>query len=357
MTRQTKLALIGAGRWGQRILRAVRHLDGAHLEFVCDTDPAVVNELRRAGVPVTSNVADVLGGSAVEGVLIATPSASHVELARAALDHFKHVLVEKPLAFRSCDAEGLCALARRNDRALMVGHIVQYQPTLRALLQTIRRGELGAIRQSVSIRRSIPGGPDPAWWALGPHDVSIACSVHGAEPIAASALETKERRLFATRLDFADRSRAFILSQIEAHSKSRRLAVEGTFALAASDELRSADRLEIYAPRRDALHAVVAPELEAESTALLARIGFPALRTAETSKTEHCRLVASDEEPLLLELRTFLGAMRGAADVPSDGREAVRVTRVLEAAQCSADRGGALVKLASPAVEALANWA
>jgi UDP-2-acetamido-3-amino-2,3-dideoxy-glucuronate N-acetyltransferase len=77
----------------------------------------------------------------IEAVVIATPARTHYALAREALEAGKHVLVEKPLAMDSRQAEALIALADERRRVLMVGHIFEYHPAVRKIKSLIDEGD------------------------------------------------------------------------------------------------------------------------------------------------------------------------------------------------------------------------
>ena len=92
----------------------------------------------------------------IDGVAIAAPAALHARLAREALAAGKHVFVEKPLALTVAEAEQVTELAERQDRRLMVGHLLQYHPALIRLRELVREGALGRL-QHIYSNRSISG--------------------------------------------------------------------------------------------------------------------------------------------------------------------------------------------------------
>ncbi len=86
--------------------------------------------------------------SEVEIVVIITPPDSHLELARLALEHGKHVVVEKPLASSRAEAEALVDLATDRGLHLLVAPFVQLAPTFRALWGCIRQGVIGGVHSA-----------------------------------------------------------------------------------------------------------------------------------------------------------------------------------------------------------------
>src|SRR5262249_57924408 len=89
-----------------------------------------------------ASAAAVLGAEDADAVVIASPAATHVELALAALAAGKHVLIEKPLARRLGDARRVAAAARPGTVA-MVGHLMVFHPAVRRIRELLGSAGLG----------------------------------------------------------------------------------------------------------------------------------------------------------------------------------------------------------------------
>src|SRR5262245_45020282 len=127
-----RVAVVGAGAWGINHVRAFARQKGAELVLVCDPSD---DALARAGsvAPRARKVHrldEVLAATGVDAVVLATPAVEHAAQAVAVLEAGKHVLVEKPLALRTADAEKAVAAAARAGRTLMVGHLMLYHPVI-----------------------------------------------------------------------------------------------------------------------------------------------------------------------------------------------------------------------------------
>src|SRR4051812_11224822 len=121
-----KLAIFGTGAWGLNYVRALATTPGIELAMVADPDPRAHERVRGIS-PGTTCVADadrVLADPAIEAVVIASPAPTHAQLACAALEAGKHVLVEKPFALTVVDATRIAETARRADRVVTVGHLM-----------------------------------------------------------------------------------------------------------------------------------------------------------------------------------------------------------------------------------------
>jgi predicted dehydrogenase len=132
-----------------RVLGAV---PGARLAGVHDKHPeraAVLGE--RHGCAVFAHLEDVIG--ACDAAIVATSSASHLEVGRVLLEAGIPCLIEKPLALAEADCTSLIAAAAGRGVPLAVGHTERFNPTTAALLATIRDWRVRAIET----RRLNPG--------------------------------------------------------------------------------------------------------------------------------------------------------------------------------------------------------
>src|SRR5438093_7955514 len=94
------VAVVGCGHWGPNHIRVLGAIPGVTVRWAVDPDEARRRHVAalHGGVRVTGRYADVLADRSVEAVVIATPAATHRDLALAAIRAGKHVLCEKPLA-------------------------------------------------------------------------------------------------------------------------------------------------------------------------------------------------------------------------------------------------------------------
>lgn len=331
------IAVIGSGYWGPNLIRNVAGLPDAVLHTVCDLNPKVLaqNAQRYPGVKTTPNYAEVLADPDVHGVILATPAHTHYELAAAALEAGKHLMVEKPLALRADEALKLVELAAVRDLRLMAGHVFEYNPAVIALRDLLRRGELGRALYLYSSRLNLGIVRDDlnALWNLAPHDFSIMNFVLEAAPltVAARGFKLLGRPLedvgFIT-LEYP----GGVVAQVHVSwldpGKVRRMTVVGDKKMAVYDDV-SDERLRVYdkGVMPDAL-----PDAYGEFR-LITRGGdilIPKLPTTE---------------PLRAECAHFVECIRTGATPTSDGVDGYRVVRMLEACDESIAAGGVAVPL------------
>ncbi len=305
-----KIAVIGCGNWGKNLVRNFDNL--GFLYKVCDLNPATLADLQKQyrHIITTSKFDDVFDDPKVNGVVIATPSFTHYELAKKALLAGKHVYVEKPVATSSEQTLELNALARELDRVLMVGHLLLYHPAVNRLRQLIREGHLGQIKNISSDRLNTNKfRPDKSViWDLAPHDVSMISYLLDREPediVSVIGYQNREDGL----VDDAHIDMVFP-NDVAGHIhiswvhpiKQVKLVVRGTERTAMIDDTLGENKLHIF--NKDDLSSPIEE--------------FP----------DYLEI-----EPLKLECQHFINCIRHGYDPKTNGMNGYHVVRVLEMAE------------------------
>ena len=171
------VAQLGCGYWGPNLLRNFSALPGCHVRYVADAS-AERRTFVESNFPKTRAVESpdaVFEDPEVAAVVIATPAATHFELAQQALAAGKHILVEKPLATTIAEVDALARLAERRGLVVMAGHTFIYNPAVRYVKHLIDAGELGEVRYIYSQRLNLGRirSDIDAMWNFAPHDISI----------------------------------------------------------------------------------------------------------------------------------------------------------------------------------------
>jgi predicted dehydrogenase len=332
-----RVAVVGAGAWGQNHVRVMSHTAGAELVVVCDAS-AVACERARAlapGVRTTADLAAVLTAPDVDAVVLATPAKDHAQQARAALNAGKHVLVEKPIALDAVDAHAVVTAAETHKRTLMVGHLMLFHPAVEHLKAMIDAGELGRIFYMSSMRVNLGRvrQDENALWSLAPHDISIIEHLLGDVPESVSArggayLQSRVEDVVFVHLRF----RSGVAAQIHVSwldpRKERRLVVVGSQKMAELDDVAPVEKLRVYDKGVDR------PPAFTEHAQLLTLRNGPV----------HAPAIPM-VEPLERECRHFIECIAQGKRPLTDGQAALRVVRVLEAAQKSLENDGAPVEV------------
>lgn len=182
----TRIGIIGYGYWGPRITRNFHGLPGCQVSMVCDKS---ADALRRAkqtfpDIQVTSEVSDVICSSAIDAVAVITPVWTHFDLAKAALEHGKHVFVEKPFTSTSDQAQELIDLAAQKRLQIMVDHTFLFTGAVKKLRELIDTGTLGKLYyyDSTRVNLGLFQHDVNVIWDLAPHDLSIMDYLIEAKP-------------------------------------------------------------------------------------------------------------------------------------------------------------------------------
>jgi predicted dehydrogenase len=171
------VGIIGAGYWGPNLIRAFNRLPDCQIAWVCDKKPGrqqyIANEF--TDIPVTGDYETVLGDASVDAVVIATPVSTHWDMAMAALQAGKHVMIEKPLADTVQHAEELVLAGKQANRIMAVDHLFVYNPAVAKMKQLVAAGEISDLLYAHSSRMNLgpPASEVDVIWDLATHDLSI----------------------------------------------------------------------------------------------------------------------------------------------------------------------------------------
>ncbi|MBI5399692.1 Gfo/Idh/MocA family oxidoreductase [Candidatus Saganbacteria bacterium] len=139
--RGLKIGVIGAGIMGQNHLRILASLPGAALVGIADPDSEKLKTLAaRYDVPVFPDYQRLL--PLADALIIASPTATHYQIAVACLNAGKHLLIEKPPAKTCVEARQLIQLADEKKLAAAVGFIERFNPAYQELIKLIRKEKI-----------------------------------------------------------------------------------------------------------------------------------------------------------------------------------------------------------------------
>jgi predicted dehydrogenase len=323
-----RLGVVGLGYWGPNLARNFAALEGCELRWCCDALPDNAHKAP-PGTRVTTDLDDLLADPELDAIVIATDVPSHARLATAVLRAGKHCFVEKPLAQSATEAAAVVEEAAVADRVLMVGHLLEYHPGIVKLKEILDSGELGEVRYVYSNRLNLGVMRDQenALWSLGAHDISVLLHLFdGEEPSEVVAQgrsfmqEGVEDVVFCYLRFPSGRIAHMHLSWLDPH-KERRFTVVGEKRMATFDDMALEQKVTIYDKGFDRDFR---------------NWGEYIARSGDITSPQ-----ISNEEPLRIECRHFVEAVRGGVEPRSGGASGLRAVRVLEALQRSLDSGGA----------------
>lgn len=332
-----QVAVIGAGHWGPNLIRNFHNAQQSRVRWVVDPAAQRLALVQRGfpDVQVSPDAATALADPQVQAVVVATPTATHYALVKAALEAGKHVLCEKPITTRAAEGDELVALAERQGCVLLVGHVFLYNDAIRRVRQYLERGELGRVYYVSMVRTNL--GPIRmdvnAAWDLASHDISIVNYWLGANALTASAVggtwinPSIEDAVFAT-LKYPEGVLVNLHASWLNPRKARDITVVGDKRMLTFDDLNLNEPLRIYDKR--VTDEVTHPGLVDSFAAFRASIRDGDITIPKVALGE----------PLKNECDHFLECVASGRPPRTGGRDAVAVVRVLEAIERSARAAG-----------------
>jgi len=335
------IGIIGCGLWGQNYVRVMTELAPDEKIAICDTDEKRLRIIQRR-LSATERFTDyheLLAQTDLHAVVVATPGSTHYEIAKAALEAQKHVLVEKPFVLQEAHGQELVELAKRHNLVLMVGHTFLYNPAIRKLKQymtngpegvgevyylTSTRTNLGPIRKDVNVV-----------WDLAPHDVSILSYLLECSPIAVRAVGA--RKLRNTKEDVAFITLTYpkdIIANIHVSwldpNRVRQIVVVGSNKRIIFDDLNPIEKIRVFEK------AVSCSGVDSDSFGeFILSIRDGDIISPKVEGTEPLKNLCSE----------FLECIKRGTQPLADGHNGLEVVKVLIAAQLSLENDGEVLEI------------
>ncbi len=320
------IAIVGAGQWGINLVRVFESI--AEVKAVVERCPerCALIRSRYPEIPVTDDYLGILRDPGIDAAVIATPANTHADLAMQALEHDKHVFVEKPFCLSVDDGERLHRCLKVRDRVVMVGHLLQYHGAVEKLRELVSTGVLGRVLTISSTRLNFGRlrEDENVLWSFAPHDVSLILSLFPGLPHTLSVqggayinLEIADTTVMA--MSFGDGGTAHLHVSWLYPYKERRMVVIGDRATAVFDDTR---------PWKEKL--------------CIFEHGIGVAGWQSSPKQASPRYIdVDDREPLMKEGSHFIECIQKNLKPLTGIDEAMRVVRVLAAGQASLESGAA----------------
>lgn len=309
-----KIAVVGCGYWGKNLVRNLSQL--GVLASICDVNTAAALAISKEFNIPALTLDEVLASDA-DGIMVAVPSPLHFSVAQQALTVGKHVFVEKPLTLAVYEAQLLEELAKRNSRVLMVGHIHQYHPAFMTLKHMVLQGELGQL-QYIHANRLNLGRircEENVLFDFAPHDISMILALTQELPRSVyasgiSSITANVQDIANAHLEFNDMQAHITVSWLHPY-KEHKLTVIGTKGMAVFDDCQDWDaKLKLFA------------------NPIQWQDGIPYAKP-----TTGVSIPIEVVEPLKQECRHFVESIIHNAKPRTDVKEAIKVLKILTAAQ------------------------
>jgi predicted dehydrogenase len=308
------------------------------ITMICDGDPAARARarIRYPAAQAVTDASEVVTSAEIDAVAIVTPVSTHHELARQALEHGKHIFVEKPFTATSEQAEDLIELAERKKLVIMVDHTFLFTGAVRKMKELIGQGVLGRLYyyDSTRVNLGLFQHDVNVVWDLAPHDLSIMDHLLGMQPDRVVAtgqahLNGFEDIAYIT-FYFPNRVTAHINVNWLSPVKVRTTLLGGERKMLVWNDVEATEKVKVYDK---------GVELETKQ-------GIYNLLVTYRSGDMWAPRV-DQTEALELESRYFLDCVSSGQRPFNDGHAGLRVVRMLEATQQSLKRGGQPVSIGS----------
>ncbi len=341
-----RVGVIGYGYWGPNLVRNFAEANGCRLASVCDARPQrlAVVEKRYPGVKAVTAWKDLVDDPEVDAVAVCTPVSTHFELAMAAIEAGKHVLVEKPMAINVEQCERLIDKAASRGVTLMVDHTFVYTSAVRKMQELVAAGTLGDIYyyDSVRVNLGLFQHDVDVIWDLAVHDLAIMDFVLPSRAAVVSATGISHvpggpENIAYLTIFFGDNVIAHIHVNWLAPVKVRRTLLGGSSKMIVYDDLEPSEKIKVY--DRGIL---VTPNSSESVYQMLVdyRMGdmwAPRLETTEALK---------------VEIAHFVECLEQGRKPMTDGQAGLDVVRILEAGTQSMREHGRPLELKQRRVSA-----
>ncbi|WP_114970993.1 Gfo/Idh/MocA family oxidoreductase [Rhodoferax ferrireducens] len=201
MSKILRIALVGAGAFGQKHLDALKLIDGVEVTSLIGRELEKTKEVAaKYGVDhAGTKLEEALAREDVDAVILATPTQMHAAQAIACMKAGKHVQVEIPLCDNLADGREVVALQQKTGLVAMCGHTRRFNPSHQYVNRKIQRGEFHIQQMDVQtyfFRRTNTNalGQPRSWtdhllWHHAAHTVDLFAYQCGSPIVKASALQ------------------------------------------------------------------------------------------------------------------------------------------------------------------------
>ena len=308
-----QVIVVGGGNWGKNLIRNFYQLQALYGIVEIDSQKQAQLKIDYPDLKIYTDYQEALKTD-IAAIVIATPAPSHYQLAQAALAAGKDVFVEKPMTLKTAEAKLLAAYAEKQERILMVGHLLLYQPAITWMREHLNTGQAGNVIHVATTRAKLGRvrKEENVWWSFAPHDISVVLHLLGNPQL---------EQVQAT-------GQAILQPSIEDN-----IHVDLTF----SDDKTAHISCSWYWPLLERSTVVIAAkqmlvydEVAQTVTVYDKNIDRATLESIDQGRTQ---IDIAASEPLKLECEHFLHCLETRTKPISDGWNGVAVVEILEQAQ------------------------
>jgi len=330
--------VIGVGYWGPNLIRNFISNPSTNIEFVCDLNEYRLNKIKQIYPSLRTFIdfREVIKSRYIDLVAISTPVDTHFELAKAAMENGKHVLLTKPMTSNSRQAEELTNIAERKNKKLFVDHTFLFHGAVKKIKSLITSKEIGDLFyfDSVRVNLGLFQHDVNVLWDLAPHDISIMHYLLNQKPVGVAAVGAAH---FNSGLEDVAYLTIYYPNNLIAHIhinwlspvKIRQTLIAGSKKMIVWDDNEPIEKIRIYDKGVD----VIRSKDEVYKMLIQYRTG-----------DMYCPRL-DNTEALNSEINHIVECIENGTPCISDGKMGEIVVRILEAAQESIKNRGKEVKI------------
>lgn len=300
------IGVIGVGGWGKNHVRALSELEA--LSCICDLDYTKAKELaKKYRVNAYSSLDEMLNNEKLDGLIVSTPTSTHYSIAKIAIEKGIAVLAEKPFTKRIDEAKELIKLARRKHVILTAGYIERFNPVVKYTKELIDSKSFGdALMLEFHRENKRPVRITDVGIILDTsvHDIDTALYLLNEMPnvvFARSGKKSGEHEEYVTIILGFENKNAFIVSNWITPKKMRNFDVICTEGVISGNFITQELKIEL------------------DKNTIIPRI--------------------DNEEPLMLELKNFINAIKGREELLVKPEDALNTLKVADAVLLSTKTG------------------
>lgn len=330
----------GYGYWGPNLVRNLFEAPETQIIAVSDmnVDRLKLVKSRYPSVNLFTDFQEMLRDPKIDAIAIATPVSTHYELALQALQHGKHVIVEKPMTSTSEQAMRLIDEAERRNLVMMVDHTFVYTGAVRKIKEIADSGKLGDILyyDSTRINLGLFQRDVDVIWDLAVHDLAIMDYILPSAPCAVAA--TGINHIFGGTENLAYITMFFeenIIAHVNVNwlspMKVRRTLLGGSKQMIVYDDMEPSEKVKVY---DKGITVNSTPD-----SVYKALVGY---RSGDMFAPQ-----LDVSEALKIEIQHFVDCIRTRREPITGGQCGLRVVRILESASLSMKQRGRLISLSA----------
>ena len=250
-----KLGIIGCGYWGPNLIRNFSRIDSVDLCYICDIDEKKMESIKKIypNVEAVTDYMEILRDSEVDAVVIALPVVKHYQIAKDALLHNKHILIEKPITSAVKEAEELIKITKEKNKIMMVDHTFEYEEGINKIKEIVESKILGDIHyiRAEWLNLGLLQPDVSVVWDLATHIISIIGYVFDMKPLSLSANANAYIRkdipeVANINIKFPSEITNYIIISWLEPKKTRKITIVGNKKLLVYDLTNEEEKIKIY---------------------------------------------------------------------------------------------------------------